>query len=82
MKSVRQMLWRNGLAPLRALVFPLASLLCRLAGKKNEAAGYQKAARYWFDYVRNAPRRRQLHGRRSREIRRMKFDLRAVLLAL
>jgi|GEM_PF-1648776 len=81
-KSVRERLWRNGLASLRALAFPLASVLCRLAGKKNKAVGYQKAARYWFDYVRNAPRRRQLHRGRSREIRRMKFDLRAFLLAL
>jgi lipopolysaccharide biosynthesis glycosyltransferase len=80
-KSVRLRFWRNGLAPLRALAFPLASLLCRLAGKENKAAGYQKAARYWFDYIRNAPSRRQLHRRRSQEIRRIKFELHALPLA-
>jgi len=80
-KSVRLRFWRNGVAPLRAFAFPLASLLCRLAGKENKAAGYQKAARYWFDYIRNAPSRRQLHRRRSQEIRRMKFELHALPLA-
>ena len=80
-KSVRRRLWRNGLAPLRALAFPLASLLYRLAGKKEKAAGYQRAARYWFDYIRNMPSRRQLHRRRSHEISRMKFALRASALA-
>jgi lipopolysaccharide biosynthesis glycosyltransferase len=80
-KAVRRRLWRNGLAPLRALAFPLASSLYRLAGKKEKAAGYQRAARYWFDYIRNMPSRRQLHRRRSHEISRMKFALRASPLA-
>ena len=80
-KSVRRRLWRNGLAPLRALAFPLASLLYRFAGKKEKAAGYQRAARYWFDYIRYMPSRRQLHRRRSHEISRMKFTLHASPLA-
>ena len=78
-KAVRQRLWRNGLAPLRALAFPVASLLCRLAGKKNKAARYQKAGRYWFDYMHQAPGRRRVHRQRSEEISRMKFDLNASL---
>jgi lipopolysaccharide biosynthesis glycosyltransferase len=80
-KAVRRRLWRNGFALLRALAFPLASSLYRLAGKKEKAAGYQRAARYWFDYIRNMPGRRQLHRRRSHEISRMKFAFRASPLA-
>ena len=33
----------------------------------------RKSARYWFDYIFNAPRRRRLHRQRSQEIIRMKF---------
>src|SRR5437773_694698 len=80
-EAVRRRLLRNGLAPLRALAFPLASLLYRFAGKKEKAAGYQRAARYWFDYIRYMPSRRQLHRRRSHEISRMKFTLHASPLA-
>jgi len=76
-RSVRQRFWRNAIAPLRALVFPVASLLYRIAGKKDRAAAYDKAARYWFDCIRNAPSRRQLHRRRTEEISRMNFDLHA-----
>jgi len=76
-KSVRQRIWRNGLAPLRALAFPVASLLYRIAGRMDKSAAYQKVARYWFDYIRNAPSRRRLHRRRIQEIIRMKFEFRA-----
>ena len=76
-RSVRQRFWRNAIAPLRALAFPVASLLYRIAGKKDRAAAYDKAARYWFDCIRNAPSRRQLHRRRTEEISRMNFDLHA-----
>jgi hypothetical protein len=55
----------------------VASLLYRIAGKKDRAAAYDKAARYWFDCIRNAPSRRQLHRRRTEEISRMNFDLHA-----
>src|SRR5436190_1424809 len=44
-KSVRQRIWRNGLAPLRALAFPVASLLYRIAGRMDKSAAYQKVAR-------------------------------------
>ena len=80
-KSISQMFWRNVAAPLRALAFPVASLLYRIAGKKDRAASYDKAARYWFDYIRNAPSRRQLHRRRNQEISRMNFDLHGSPLA-
>jgi lipopolysaccharide biosynthesis glycosyltransferase len=74
-KSRRQRLWQNGLAPLRTLAFPVASLLYRIVGREDKSAAYLKAARYWFDYIRNAPRRRQIHRRRSQQIDRMEFKL-------
>jgi lipopolysaccharide biosynthesis glycosyltransferase len=75
--SVRQRFWRNALAPLRALAFPIASLCYRLIGKTDKSAAYEKVARYWLDYICNTPSRRRLHRRRSQEISRMKFDLHA-----
>jgi lipopolysaccharide biosynthesis glycosyltransferase len=74
-RSARQRFWRNGLALLRALAFPLASLSYRIAGRSDKSAAYQKVARYWFDYIRDGPRRRELHRRRIQEINTMKFDL-------
>ena len=74
--SVRQRFWRNALAPLRALAFPIGSFLYGIAGKKEKSDAYNKVARYWLDYIRNTPTRRQLHRRRSQEIIKMKFDLR------
>ena len=73
--SRRQRLWQNGLAPLRTLAFPVASLLYRIVGRKDKSAAYWKAARYWFDYIRDAPGRRRLHRQRSQQIDRMKFNL-------
>jgi hypothetical protein len=75
--SVRQRFWRNAIAPLRALAFPLASLWYRLIGKTDKSAAYQKVARYWLDYICNMPTRRRLHRQRSQEISRIQFDLRA-----
>jgi hypothetical protein len=80
-KSARRNFWRNALAPLRALTFPIASLLCKIAGRREKSAAYKKVAGYWFDYIRNAPIRRRVHRQRSQEIIRMKFDLRASPLA-
>jgi lipopolysaccharide biosynthesis glycosyltransferase len=74
-RSARRSFWRNALAPMRALSFPIASLLYRIAGQKHKAAAYKKVARYWFDYIHNFVIRRRLHRRRSDEIQRMKFDL-------
>jgi lipopolysaccharide biosynthesis glycosyltransferase len=67
---------RNAAAPLRAFAFPIASLVYGIAGKKDKSAAYDRVARYWLDYIRNAPIRRDLHRRRSQEIGKMKFDLR------
>jgi lipopolysaccharide biosynthesis glycosyltransferase len=75
-RSVRRNFWRNALAPSRALAFPIGSFLYGIAGKKEKSAAYKKVARYWLDYIRNTPTRRQLHRRRSQEIIKMKFDLR------
>ena len=80
-RSVRRNFWRNALAPLRALAFPIRSFLCRIAGKKEKSAAYKKVARYWFDYIRNTPIRCRLHRRRSQEIIKMKFDLRTSSVA-
>ena len=75
-----QGLGRNAMAPLRALAFPVAALCYRLTGKNDKSAAYQKVACYWLDYIRKAPRRRQLFRQRNEEISRMKFDLRGSLL--
>jgi lipopolysaccharide biosynthesis glycosyltransferase len=73
-RSRRQRLWQNGLAPLRTLAFPVASLLYRIVGREDKSAAYRKAARYWFDYIRNAPRRQRIHRQRSQQIDSMKFN--------
>jgi lipopolysaccharide biosynthesis glycosyltransferase len=75
-KSIRRNFWHNALAPLRALAFPICSFVYGIIGKKEKSADYKKVARYWSDYIRNVPTRRQLHRRRSQEIIKMKFDLR------
>ncbi len=80
-RSVRRNFWRNALAPLRALAFPIGSFLYRIAGKKEKSAAYNKVARYWLDYIRNAPTRWRLHRRRSQEIIKMKIDLRTSSVA-
>jgi hypothetical protein len=76
-----QGLWRNAMAPLRALGFPVVALCYRLLGKNDKSAAYQKVARYWLDYVRNAPRQRRLYRERNEEISRMKFDVRPSLVS-
>jgi lipopolysaccharide biosynthesis glycosyltransferase len=76
-----QGLWQDAIAPLRALAFPAAALCYRLLGKNDRSAAYQKVARYWLDYVRNAPRRRRLYRQRNEEISRMRFDVRASLVS-
>ena len=76
-RSVRQRFWRNAIAPLRALAFPIASVWYRLIGKHDKAAAYKKIARYWLDYICNTPSRRRLHRQRSQEISRMKFEVHA-----
>ncbi len=74
-RSVRRNFWRNALAPLRALAFPIWSLLYGIAGKKEQSTAYNKVARYWFDYISNTPTRWQLYRRRTQEIIKMKFEL-------
>jgi len=76
-QSRRQQFFRNVLAPVRALAFPVLSLFYKIAGQKEKCAGYRKAAWYWFYYILNAPRRRRLHHRRAREIQGMRFKLSA-----
>jgi lipopolysaccharide biosynthesis glycosyltransferase len=72
-KSRRQQFFRNALAPLRALGFPLVAFLYKIAGQNENCAAYQKSARYWVYYILNAPRRRRLHHRRIKQIKGMKF---------
>src|SRR6266496_5532724 len=73
-RSTHRNFWRNALAPLRALAFPMASLLYRITGRRDKSTAYEKVARYWFDYIRSAPRRWRLYRQRNHEINRMKFD--------
>jgi lipopolysaccharide biosynthesis glycosyltransferase len=74
-KSRQRHVFRNMLAPVRALGFPLIALLYQVDGQKEKAIAYQKAARYWFDYIRKSPGRRRLHRQRTEEIQTMKFKL-------
>jgi lipopolysaccharide biosynthesis glycosyltransferase len=75
-----QGLRRNAMAPLRALAFPVVALCYRLLGKNDKSAACQRVARYWLDFVRNAPRRRRLYRERNEEISTMKFDVGASLI--
>ena len=75
-RSIRRNFWRDTLAPLRALIFPIWSLLYGVVGNKEKSAAYNKVARYWLDYLRKTPTRWQLYRRRTEEIIKMKFDLR------
>jgi lipopolysaccharide biosynthesis glycosyltransferase len=74
-RSLRHRFWRNAFAPLRALAFAIAALCYQLVGNKDKSAAYRKVARYWLDYICNAPSRRRLHRQRSEEIRSTKFRL-------
>jgi len=74
-RSQHHWFWRSALAPVRAAAFSLASILYKISGHWKKAADYQNAARYWLDYVRNAPSRRRIHRRRIAEIQNMKFDV-------
>ena len=74
-KSRRQQFFRNVLAPLRAIGFPLVSLFYKIIGQNEKCAAYQKSAHYWLHYIFNAPRRRRIYRQRSQEISRMKFDV-------
>ncbi|MGE5209471.1 MAG: glycosyltransferase family 8 protein [Alphaproteobacteria bacterium] len=69
----RKQFFRNALAPSRALGFPLISLFYRVVGQEDKARGYQKAGKYWLNYIVNAPRRRRVHRRRAVEIETMDF---------
>ena len=72
-KSWRQQFLRNALAPFRAFAFLLIAFFYRVAGHRENSAGYKKAGKYWLCYMLNAPRRRRLQRARAEEIRAMKF---------
>jgi len=74
-RSQHQWFWRDALAPVRTAAFFTVSILYKISGRGKRAADYQRAARYWFDYVRKAPGRRRIYRRRIAEIQNMKFDL-------
>jgi lipopolysaccharide biosynthesis glycosyltransferase len=74
-KKRRQELFRNALAPFRALVFALVSLFYKIAGQNEKCAAYQKSARYWLWYILDAPSRRRLYSTRAEQIHTMKFKL-------
>ena len=71
--SRRRWLWRNALAPLRAVALPIVSRIYKLAGHYERAAAYHSAARYWINFIRSAPARTQRFHRRIEEIRKMRF---------
>jgi lipopolysaccharide biosynthesis glycosyltransferase len=72
--SQHRWFWRNALSPLRAAAFFIKSILYKISGRRKKAADYQRAARYWFNYLRNVPSRRRVYRRRIAEIQNMKFD--------
>ena len=74
-RSQHQWFWRDALAPVRTAAFFTVSILYKISGRGKRSADYQRAARYWFDYVRKAPGRRRIYRRRIAEIQNMKFDL-------
>jgi lipopolysaccharide biosynthesis glycosyltransferase len=74
-KSARRNFWRNAIAPLRALVFPIMSSWYRVIGKGDKSSAYERVARYWLDYIYAMPSRRRVHRQRNHEIGRMQFDL-------
>lgn len=74
-RSIRRQLFRNMLAPFRAVGFLAVALFYKLAGRREKRAAYRKVALYWFDYILHAPRRRALYRRRAEQIQNMKFTL-------
>ena len=74
-RSQHRWFLRSTLAPLRAAAFFMESILYKISGRRKKAADYQSAARYWFNYLRNAPSRRRVYRRRIAEIHNMKFDV-------
>ena len=72
-KNRRQELFRNALAPFRAVAFSLISLFYKIRGQNEKSAAYEKSARYWLYYIFNAPSRHRLHRQRNQEISRMKM---------
>jgi lipopolysaccharide biosynthesis glycosyltransferase len=72
--SQHRWFWRDAVAPLRAAAFFMASILYKISGHRKKAIDYQRAARYWFNYVRKGPSRRRIYRRRIAEIPNMKFD--------
>ena len=71
-RSQKRLLLRNGLAPFRAIPHhPMAALFSTITGKNKKAAAYMKAARFWFDYIRNARYRRNLYHQRMAQIESM-----------
>ena len=72
-KSQQQQFLRNALAPFRAFAFLLIAFFYRVAGHRENSAGYKKAGKYWLYYMLNAPRRWRLHRMRGEEIQAMKF---------
>jgi lipopolysaccharide biosynthesis glycosyltransferase len=72
-RESRKQFFRNALAPLRVLGFPLISLFYRVVGQEVKSRGYKKAGKYWLCYILTAPRRRRLHRTRAVEIEAMNF---------
>jgi lipopolysaccharide biosynthesis glycosyltransferase len=74
-RSRHQWFWRNAVAPLRTVAFFMTSILYKIFGRREKAANYESAARYWLNYVCNAQSRWRIRRRRIAEIQKMKFDV-------
>lgn len=65
-RNRRKWLLRNALSPVRLLGFPLLSFVHGIRGDSEKALAYRGAARYWLEFILNAPgRNRRYHARQS-----------------
>lgn len=68
---------RNILSPVRAILYPLFSLIFMALGNTDLSKNYACLSNYWYDYFRNIPYRRRLFKDRIREIRHIDFSFRS-----
>ena len=64
---------RSVLAPLRAVGYPVAAVLCRILKNHSKALEYGIAADYWIRYLAQFPARRRSHRKRILAIKTMCF---------
>jgi hypothetical protein len=72
-KTRLKWLLRNAVSPARALGFPAAAALCRLAGEEKKASEYLKAGHYWQKHILGSVSRVKRHRERGRLIEATRF---------